>query len=294
MASRPTRNSPDPPQREPRLVPVRVVVVVYVVAAVLWILGSSPLADVFTHVTAIPRWVVEIGKGVLFVAVTGVVLQVVLQRREDRQDATEARTQDRTRQLAASEGHTRLQAAALSSTASAVRRSTGICGTRSSPDGCGTARSSTAAGTVSSTRSARPSRPWPRRRVRSSTSWRSTRTSPHGSGRNISWRPAGCNYRPCSTTPWMRSCSPTIRVLGATLSVAVEGRFTAFVDTGTESGTFALRHRDGHVVQTEYRAVSNIQPGVHLSVLRDVTARYEMLRALTLAETAFRELAEPG
>lgn len=72
----------------------------------------------------------------------------------------------------------------------------------------------------------------------------------------------------------------------------VTTQFDEFVRVGTESGTFALRHKDGHVVETEYRAVSNIQPGVHLSVLRDVTVRNRMLRALTVAEAEFRELAE--
>ncbi len=69
-------------------------------------------------------------------------------------------------------------------------------------------------------------------------------------------------------------------------------QFDEFVHAGTESGTFTLRHNDGHVVQTEYRAVSDIQPGVHLSVLRDVTAHNRMLHALTAAEEEFRELAE--
>ncbi len=72
----------------------------------------------------------------------------------------------------------------------------------------------------------------------------------------------------------------------------VTRQFDEFVHAGTESGTFTLRHSDGHVVETEYRAVSNIQPGVHLSVLRDVTAHNRMLRALTVAEAEFRGLAD--
>ena len=72
----------------------------------------------------------------------------------------------------------------------------------------------------------------------------------------------------------------------------VPEQFDAFASAGTESGTFSLRHKDGHRVETEYRAVANIQPGVHLSVLRDVTDRNRMLRALTVAESEFRGLAE--
>ncbi|MEX0869735.1 MAG: PAS domain-containing sensor histidine kinase, partial [Nitriliruptoraceae bacterium] len=72
----------------------------------------------------------------------------------------------------------------------------------------------------------------------------------------------------------------------------VATQFDEFVQAGIESGTFLLQHKDGRVVETEYRTVSNIQPGVHLSVLRDVTTRNRMLRALALAENEFRELAE--
>jgi hypothetical protein len=64
------------------------------------------------------------------------------------------------------------------------------------------------------------------------------------------------------------------------------------VHAGTAAGTFALRHKDGHVIETEYRSVSGIQPGVHLSVLGDNTGNNTMLRALALAEAEFRELAE--
>ena len=68
-------------------------------------------------------------------------------------------------------------------------------------------------------------------------------------------------------------------------------QFDQYPHAGSESGTFALWHKDGHLVETEYRAVSNIQPGVHLSILRDVTARNRMLRGLDDAESRFRELA---
>jgi PAS domain S-box-containing protein len=46
-----------------------------------------------------------------------------------------------------------------------------------------------------------------------------------------------------------------------------------FVEAGRLSGEYVLRRKDGGAVTAEYRAVANIEPGLHLSVLRDVTER---------------------
>ena len=362
MASRPTRNSADTPERQPRLVPVRVVVVVYIVAAVLWILGSSPLGDMFTQATGIPRWAVEIAKGVLFVAVTAVVLQVVLRRREDAQDAAEARTRDTNRKLSATEGQTQLQAAALSSTASAVliterdgtiewvnaafERMSGYPASvavgatprllRSGEHDAGfyrqlwetilagqvwhgeivNRRRDGALFTVSQTITPVVATPGEVQyfvavqeditaRIRAEQQLEASRAQLQAlfdhaldaivladdQGRYTEVNPAVS-----ALTGYSRDELLGMRAadLVATDQQPAEmaNRFATFLAVGAESGTFALRHKDGHVVQTEYRAVAGIQPGVHLSILRDVTARYEMLRALTLAEAEFRGLAE--
>ena len=102
------------------LVPVRSVVLVYVVAGLLWIFGSGPVADRLTEITTISRWGMEFGKGVLFVAVTALLLQVVLRRRADRLDAVAASVHANARRLASSEDRNRLLATALAGTASAV------------------------------------------------------------------------------------------------------------------------------------------------------------------------------
>jgi len=39
------------------------------------------------------------------------------------------------------------------------------------------------------------------------------------------------------------------------------------------SGEVQLRRKDGELVEVEFRAVANIEPGVHLSVVRDITER---------------------
>ncbi|HSO37740.1 MAG TPA: PAS domain S-box protein, partial [Labilithrix sp.] len=54
-----------------------------------------------------------------------------------------------------------------------------------------------------------------------------------------------------------------------------EGRATwrAFLREGTLSGDYALMRKDGSPVEVAFQAVANIIPGVHLSILRDVTAQ---------------------
>ena len=47
--------------------------------------------------------------------------------------------------------------------------------------------------------------------------------------------------------------------------------WAAFLSTGTASGRVRLRRSDGSVVDAQYNAVANVLPGVHLSVLSDVT-----------------------
>jgi PAS domain S-box-containing protein len=44
-------------------------------------------------------------------------------------------------------------------------------------------------------------------------------------------------------------------------------------ETGRQSTEFSLRRKDGKTIDIEYRAVADIQPGVHLAVVRDITDR---------------------
>lgn len=73
---------------------------------------------------------------------------------------------------------------------------------------------------------------------------------------------------------------------------AVGELFASFLAHGDQAGSFAMRHRTGRVIETEYRASANILPGLHLSVVRDVTERNASIRALAASEARFRGLAE--
>jgi PAS domain S-box-containing protein len=56
-------------------------------------------------------------------------------------------------------------------------------------------------------------------------------------------------------------------------------------------GTFVVSRPDGGPVETEYQ-VTRIQPGLHLAILRDVTARRQAERELAASEARYRDLAE--
>jgi hypothetical protein len=51
----------------------------------------------------------------------------------------------------------------------------------------------------------------------------------------------------------------------------VKASWREFLQTGTQTGEFLLRHPDGLPRMLEYRTRANVRPGVHLSILRDVT-----------------------
>lgn len=45
------------------------------------------------------------------------------------------------------------------------------------------------------------------------------------------------------------------------------------ITQGQYQGTYLLHRKDGHIIETENRAVANILPGLHVSIARDVTQR---------------------
>jgi len=62
-----------------------------------------------------------------------------------------------------------------------------------------------------------------------------------------------------------------------------------FLAKGSESGEYSTLHKDGHVLQLEFRAVASVLPGVHVSSSRDMTDRKQTEEARIREEQARKE-----
>jgi len=63
-----------------------------------------------------------------------------------------------------------------------------------------------------------------------------------------------------------------------------------YITEGRLSGEYTILRKDGTTRETEFRAVANILPGLHLSVLRDVTERKRMEESLRRNEMWLRTI----
>ncbi|MFB6286288.1 MAG: PAS domain S-box protein [Candidatus Bipolaricaulia bacterium] len=63
-----------------------------------------------------------------------------------------------------------------------------------------------------------------------------------------------------------------------------QAAWNAFLQQGHDSGDFQIVRADGRQRDVEFRAVAHIQPGLHLSILRDVTARKQAERELVMSQ----------
>ncbi len=71
-----------------------------------------------------------------------------------------------------------------------------------------------------------------------------------------------------------------------------------FIAAGQQQGEITVVHKDGRLIEADYRAVANIRPGLHLSVLRDITERKQaerernrLLESLTQQREQLRSLS---
>ncbi len=55
------------------------------------------------------------------------------------------------------------------------------------------------------------------------------------------------------------------------LQVETHALWMAFIARGEQSGPFNLRRKDGTCIRLHYRATANVAPGLHASILRDLT-----------------------
>jgi PAS domain S-box-containing protein len=69
------------------------------------------------------------------------------------------------------------------------------------------------------------------------------------------------------------------------------GMWQQFIDERRQTGCIVLRHKEGHSIFAEYAAVASIQPGVHLSVLTDVSDQVKAQTALQDAQWSLRALS---
>ncbi|ELZ85726.1 multi-sensor signal transduction histidine kinase [Haloferax elongans ATCC BAA-1513] len=67
--------------------------------------------------------------------------------------------------------------------------------------------------------------------------------------------------------------------------------WNSFLRTSEERGLFAVERPDGSIRIAEYVANTNVLPGVHLSVLRDVTEQYESKQQLFFEKERLKEFA---
>jgi PAS domain S-box-containing protein len=72
---------------------------------------------------------------------------------------------------------------------------------------------------------------------------------------------------------------------------AVEA-WRGFLREGAQRGTITLRRLDGELITAEFAAVAAVQPGYHVSILRDITARLAAEDALRRKEREFDHLLD--
>jgi two-component system cell cycle sensor histidine kinase/response regulator CckA len=70
------------------------------------------------------------------------------------------------------------------------------------------------------------------------------------------------------------------------------GEWPAFIAAGRQEGEFLLVRPDGEERITEFRATANVEPGVHLSIIRDTTARRRAEQLLHDADERVRAMIE--
>jgi PAS domain S-box-containing protein len=73
-------------------------------------------------------------------------------------------------------------------------------------------------------------------------------------------------------------------------SGSLGGAWHRRIDERRETGRVKLRRKDGRLIVAEYLAVAHVQPGLHLSMFSDVTARVEAEAALFQAQERLRDL----
>lgn len=85
--------------------------------------------------------------------------------------------------------------------------------------------------------------------------------------------PAACRLLRCTRETLLRM---SIDDLAAQSPETVIALWNAFLESGTQSGRFAIRRLDGSEVEVNYSATADVIPGVHLSVLAPIDDEDEL------------------
>lgn len=72
----------------------------------------------------------------------------------------------------------------------------------------------------------------------------------------------------------------------------IETMWSQFLGAGEDTGRVRVRHADGHEVLCDYHATADITPGLHVSILRDVTAMVALEEAERSADLRLRSVLD--
>lgn len=93
-------------------------------------------------------------------------------------------------------------------------------------------------------------------------------------GQYIEVNPAACNL-----TGYSRETLLNLRVWDLTPQANREqgqALWQAFLEAGSQSGEYILQSKNGALIEVEYRATARITPGLHLSLLRNISERKQI------------------
>ncbi len=92
-------------------------------------------------------------------------------------------------------------------------------------------------------------------------------------GRYVDANPAACTLLGYATDELIGMAVADVVVAG---SSEVDATWAGFLKAGSSRGRIQLRRRDGRVIVAQFNAVANMLPGVHLSILSDVTEEVQI------------------
>jgi PAS domain S-box-containing protein len=109
-------------------------------------------------------------------------------------------------------------------------------------------------------------------------------------GRYVDVNPAACDLFGYSREEFLQM--KVWETAPVDLRTAAQQAWHVNLEQGQLSGEYQGLCKDGSLVEMEFRAVSHILPGLHLSICRDLTQRKAAERALWQSEEQFKTLAE--